>query len=161
MDHGQGGRDRGMERLKRQWLQQAEAAFERMFGEGRREQWNTFSQREEVACAAGRELAAWLLERHTQADAGVRPAAEEPPRCPKCKQTGERVTKPKEPLPERRLASAAGEIRFRREQWGCRRCRIVFFSVRPAAAVGDGGLQSAAGAKGGTSGGAGLIPGSQ
>lgn len=147
--------------LRQEWLQRSEAAFERMFAAEHQDELITFAQREEMACAVSRELGAWLLESHAETDRSVRPVEAEPPRCPKCKQVAERVTKKKAALPERRLTSAVGEVRLRREQWRCRRCRIIFFSAGPAAGVGDGGLQSAAGREGRASGGAGLVPGGQ
>ena len=60
------------ERLKRQWLQQAEAAFELMFDADQQDRLVTFDQREARACSLTRELAAWLIEQHI---AETRPCA--------------------------------------------------------------------------------------
>jgi hypothetical protein len=46
-------------------------------------------------------------------------------------------------LQERELTTRAGEIKLRRQQWRCPKCRVVFFSVRPQAEVGNGALQPA------------------
>jgi hypothetical protein len=131
------------EALRERWLQRAGTAFERMFGEGHQDQLITFTEREDLACLLGQELAAFLLEEHAAADEQVCPSEKRPPCCPKCKQPGERVTKPSAKLPERELTTRAGEIKLARQQWRCKKCRIVFFSVRPQAEVGDREVQSA------------------
>jgi hypothetical protein len=131
------------ETLREHWLLRAGQAFERMFGEASQEQLVTFTEREDLACLLGKELAAFLLEEHAAADRQVRPSEKQPPACPKCRQPAVRVTKPTAPLPERELTTRAGEIKLRRQQWRCRTCRIVFFSARPQAETGDGAVQSA------------------
>jgi hypothetical protein len=130
------------EALRERWLLRAGQAFERMFGETNQDQLITFTEREDLACLLGKELAAFLLEEHAGSDSQVRPSEKRPPSCPKCQQPGVRVTKANGPLPERELTTRAGEIKLQREQWRCPKCRIVFFSVRPQAEVGDGALQS-------------------
>jgi hypothetical protein len=123
-----------------------------MFAEANQEQLVTFSEREDMACLLGEELAAFLLEEHAASDGQVRPSEQRPPCCPKCQEPGARVTKRKGDLPERELTTRAGEIKLQREQWRCPKCRILFFSVRPQAEVGDGEIQSADLAEGGTAG---------
>lgn len=134
-------RRKDREALRERWLQRAGKAFERMFGEANQDQLVTFTEREDMACLLGRELAAFLLEEHAAADRQVRPSEKEPAACPKCQQPGERVAKPQ--LQERELTTRAGEVKLWREQWRCQKCRIVFFSARPQAEVGDGALQPA------------------
>jgi hypothetical protein len=136
-------RRKDREELRERWLQRAGQAFERMFAEANQDQLVTLTEREDLACLLGKELATFLLEEHVSADHEVRPSEKRPACCPKCKQPGERVTKAKEALPERELTTRAGEITLEREQWRCQKCRIVFFSVRPQAQIGDGALQSA------------------
>src|ERR1700689_5589831 len=94
-------------RLRRQFMQQASAAFERMFGDSETEQLVTFTQREDRACALGKELSGWLLEQHAAVDASVRPAEHAVPRCPKCDRPGQRVTPADVALPQRQLTTAA------------------------------------------------------
>ena len=130
------------EALRERWELRAGQAFERMFGKANQDQLITFSQREDMACAVARELAAFLVEEHIAADAQVRLSEKQPPCCPKCQRPGQRVTQRSEPLPERTLATGTGSVSFQREQWRCRKCRVVFFSVRPEVGVGDGGIQS-------------------
>jgi hypothetical protein len=141
-------RRKDREALRERWLLRAGKAFERMFAEANQDQLVTFSEREDMACLLGDELAAFLLEEHAAADRQVRPSEQRPPCCPKCQQPAERVTKRNEKLPERELTSRAGEISLRREQWRCKKCRVVFFSVRPQAEVGNGEIQSAGPAEG-------------
>jgi hypothetical protein len=138
------------EALRERWLLRAGKAFERMFAETNQDQLMTFTEREDLACLLGKELAAFLLEEHVAADNQVRPSEKRPPCCPKCKRPGERVTKANGKLLERELTTRAGEIKLRREQWRCPQCRILFFSVRPQTEVGDGTLQSADFAEGST-----------
>jgi hypothetical protein len=150
------------EALRARWERRCAQAFEEMFGAANQDQLVTFTEREDMACALGKELAKFLLEEHVVVDAQVRPNAKRPPCCPKCQQPAERVTKRDEPLPERELTTRAGEVKLQREQWRCRKCRIVFFSARPAAEVGDGGLQSADRGEGGAAGQqGGLLPGGE
>jgi hypothetical protein len=64
--------DSRRERLERQWLQQAEAAFELMFDADQQDRPVTFDRRERRACSLTRELAAWLIEQHIAEDPTVR-----------------------------------------------------------------------------------------
>ena len=145
------------EALRERWLLRAGQAFERMFGKDNQDQLVTFTQREDMACALSRELATFLLEEHVAVDAQVRPSEKQPPCCPRCQQPGQRVTGRKEPLPERVLTTGAGEVNLGREQWRCKKCRILFFAVRPQAGVGDGGIQSTGLGEGGSAGSQGTL----
>lgn len=118
---------RDREALRERWLQRAGTAFERMFGKGNQDQLVTLTEREDMACALSKELATFLVEEHVAVDEQVRPSDKHPPCCPKCQQPGERVTKRTEQLPEREVATRAGKIKLRREQWRCKKCRILFF----------------------------------
>jgi hypothetical protein len=120
-------RRKDREALRERWLLRAGTAFERMFAEANQSQLVTFTQREAMACALAKELAAFLVEEHLAADSQVRPLVKQPPSCPKCQQPGEQLTKRNDALPERVLHSDAGDITLRREQWRCPKCRIVFF----------------------------------
>jgi hypothetical protein len=145
-------RRKDREALRERWLLRSGQAFERMFAEANQDQLVTFTEREDMACLLGKELATFLLEEHAAADSQVRPSEKRPPGCPKCQQPGERITQPTAKLSERELTTGAGEIKLQREQWQCKKCRILFFSVRPQAEVGDGALQSAAVGEGGAAG---------
>jgi hypothetical protein len=122
----------------------------------------TFTEREDMACALGQELAAFLLEEHAATDPQVRPNPKRATCCPKCQQPAARVSQRGAPLPERELTTRAGEVKLQREQWRCRKCRIVFFSAGPAAEAGDGAVQSAGAGEGGAAGEpGGVVPGGQ
>src|SRR5262245_39229566 len=103
-------RRKDREALRERWLLRASKAFERMFAEANQEQLVTFTEREDMACLLGKELAAFLLEEHAAADGQVRPSERRPPCCPKCQKPAERATKPKEKLPARPLTTRAGQI---------------------------------------------------
>ena len=132
--------DSRRERLKRQWLQQAEATFELMFDADQQDRLVTFDQRERRACSLTRELAAWLLEQHIAGDPAVRRTGTEAPACPRCSRPARRETPPEDPLPARSLTCAAGEVTLRRERWYCPTCRAAFFPPGPQARPGDRGL---------------------
>jgi hypothetical protein len=126
------------DRLRQQWLQQAEAVFELLFDADQQDQLVTFDQREERACSLSKELTTWLLEQHAAQDPAVRPTAVPP--CPRCGQPAQRRTPPGQPLPARQLTTTAGEVTLKREQWYCSSCRAAFFPSGSQAAAGDGGL---------------------
>jgi hypothetical protein len=119
--------DSRRERLKRQWLQQAEAAFELMCDADQQDRLVTFDQRERRAGSLTRELAAWLIEQHIAADPAVRHTGIEAPACPRCSRPARRQTPPEDPLPGRSLTCAAGEVTLRRERGYCPTCRAAFF----------------------------------
>lgn len=127
------------DRLRQQWLQQAEAVFELLFDADQQDQLVTFDQREERACSLTKELTTWLLEQHAAQDPAVRPA-DAPLACPHCGQPARRRTPAGQPLPTRQLTTTAGEITLKREQWYCPKCRAAFFPSRPQAAAGDRGV---------------------
>src|SRR5689334_7617215 len=127
------------ERLKRQWLQQAEAAFELMFDADHQDRLVTFNQRGRRAGSLTRELAAWLLEQHIAEDLAVRHTDAEAPACPRCSRPARRETPPEDPLPGRALTCAAGEVTLRRERWYCPTCRAAFFPLDHKLALGTEG----------------------
>jgi hypothetical protein len=105
-------RRKDREALRERWLQRAGQAFERMFAEANQDQLVTLTEREDLACLLGKELAAFLLAEHTAADHQARPSDKQPANCPKCHQPGVRVTEAGEEFPERELTTRAGEIKF-------------------------------------------------
>jgi hypothetical protein len=132
--------DGANESRRERWRERAEAAYQRMFEGKSEEEMETLTQREDMALAISRELAAFLLEEHVARDSAARPAEASMACCPRCGQPGTRVVQKGKALPERTLTTRAGEIRLRRERWRCAKCRVVFFSARRSAAFGDGGL---------------------
>jgi len=137
MNDAQPGPDPRREELRRRWLAHAAAAFDLMFDPRYQDQLVTFDQREERAGDLGRDLTAWLLQQHANADPQARPDPQQAPACPKCGRPGHRVTAAGAPLPQRRLTTRAGEVALSRERWRCTTCRVVFFPLGPAAPPGD------------------------
>ena len=124
------------------WLVRAEAAYRRMFDGKSQEELVTLTEREDMALAISKELAAFLLEEHVAADPAKAPAEAGATCCPKCGQPGTRAPqkagKRGASLPERTVRTRAGDIDIQRERWKCGRCRIVFFSAGCSSEVGYG-----------------------
>lgn len=125
--------------LRQQFLTHAAAAFDLLFDPEHQEQLVTFEQREQRACELGRELTAWMLREHANADPDAQP--DTPPTCPKCHRPGRRVTPDDAPLPERAVTTLAGPVTLRRQKWRCTTCRVVFFPPGPTPTTGDRGVQ--------------------
>jgi hypothetical protein len=113
------------------WLARSAAAYQRMFCEENQEELVTLTEREDMAVAISKELAAFLLEEHVAADPAKRPAEASTACCPKCGQPGKpaprKAGKRGVDLPERTVRTRAGDIDIERERWKCERCRIIFF----------------------------------
>lgn len=149
------------ERLRREWRDRADRAFERMFGEDQQGGLVTFTEREARAVDLGDELAGWLVEEHVAADPAARPsehpehAGAAAPRCPKCGKAGVAATGPGGPLPGREVVSRAGRVRVEREQYRCTACRVVFFPLGREAGTDGRGVQPGGAAETGAAGGEG------
>jgi hypothetical protein len=128
------------EHLRQQWLAAANDAFNRMFGDAEQGHLVTFAQREDRAGLLGRDLTAWLLERHLGADPHACPDEDHPPACPQCGRPAQPASADEEALPRRQVRTPAGHVEFGRQRWRCTTCRVVFFPPRPAPATGHGGL---------------------
>jgi hypothetical protein len=141
MNDAQPAPDSRREELRQRFLSHAAAAFDLMFDPQYQDQLVTFDQREERACELGRDLTAWLLRQHVNADPQACLEDQLPPTCPKCGRPVQRVTVPEAPLPQRQITSLTGEVTLQREQWRCTTCRVVFFPLGPEAPARHGGLQ--------------------
>lgn len=115
--------------LQGRWKARTDAAFERMFAGKSEEELRTLTQRESLAVLIGKEMAAFLLEEHVAMDAAAQPAEASAGCCPRCGQAGQRAVEKKQKLPERQIATRAGEITIRRQRWRCAKCRVIFFSA--------------------------------
>ena len=122
------------------WVRRTEAAYRRMFEGKSQEELVTLTQREDMAVEIGRELAAFLLEEHVALDPAAQPCEASTTCCPKCGQPGTPAVEDGQELQERTVMTRAGEIELSRQRWECAKCRIVFFSVRRSAGIGDGRL---------------------
>lgn len=116
------------EQKRREFQEQAGAAFDAMFDEDQQEQLITLTQREDRVLQKGAELQAWLMEQHLHADPLADPAAAEALRCPKCHRVGVRDEEEKEAVP-RALTTRAGKQELRRWKYRCPFCRTVFFPL--------------------------------
>lgn len=131
----------GPEELRRRFLSHAAAAFDLMFAPPYQDQLVSFDQREERACELARDLAAWLLQQHANADPVAHPTAEPlPPPCPKCGRPGRWVAAADEPPPGRRVITRAGPVTLHRTKARCTACRVVFFPPGPEAPPRDRGV---------------------
>ena len=128
------------DQLRQQWLEQAEAAFAILFDAQRQDLLVTLDQRETLSVSLGRELANWLLEQHLADDPAARPGDDASVACPKCQRAAVRQTPAHDAAPPRSVTCRSGEVTYRREQWRCPSCRIIFFSAGPAVGVGDRGV---------------------
>ena len=70
------------------WVQRSEAAYRRMFEGKSQEELVTLTQRETMAVAIGKELAAFLLEEQVARDQAAEPTEAASTCCPKCGQPG-------------------------------------------------------------------------
>jgi len=117
-------------KLRERWQQRSDAAFERMFGGKSEQELVTLSEREDMAVAVGRELAAFLLEEHVARDEAVQPVEPATACCPKCGRVGTPAVQKDEELAGRSVVTRTGEIQVRRQRWRCVKCRVIFFSAR-------------------------------
>jgi hypothetical protein len=131
-----------LEQKRAEFMAQAAAAFERMFGADGQNGLVTFTEREARACQVTDELARWLLAEHLTLDpvgetsvAGDCPLCGGPMRYESAAQARQEV---------RELLTKRGKIEYRRAAARCPRCRKIFFPPGRTAADGDRGLQSGA-----------------
>jgi hypothetical protein len=123
---------------RERWKQRTDAAFERMCAGKTEQELVTLDQREEMAMIIAKEMAAFLLEENIAQDAAAAPKS--PACCPRCGREGSPAAQSDEPLVEREVTTRAGDIKLRRQQWRCAKCRILFFSARRSARRGRGRL---------------------
>ena len=128
------------ETVHERWVQRSEAAYRRMFEGKSQEELVTLTQREDMAVAIGKELAAFLLEEQVALDPAAQPAEASSTCCPKCGQSGRPAVKEDQELLERTMTTRAGDIELWRQRWECVKCRIIFFSAGRSAGLGDGKL---------------------
>ena len=117
--------------MKRQYLAQAEAAFDQMLLENQ-ENLQTFDQIEQRAVELSRKFGLGLLERHIQRRARATTGAVG---CPRCRREAQRTNRPPE---LRTVETRTGPVRFERCQYRCAQCRIRFFPRRRESEVGRG-----------------------
>lgn len=121
--------DPALAAMKKEFLAEAEAAFERMMV-AEPEQMLTFTQIEARAVELSRQFGTGLIARRLQ----VR-QEEGCVCCPRCQAPGELCATAAE---ARSLESLSGPIEFKRSKYRCKRCRIRFFPRRRAFGSGRG-----------------------
>ena len=115
--------------LEDEFLRKARSGFERMFGDGKRDELRTFVQKDDQACQIVDELWQWMMEKHIEKDNGT-VDVETGRKCPWCGGIGKSREEDKE---HRDLIGQHGAVGFEREGFYCGRCRKVFFPSGPAA----------------------------
>jgi len=114
------------EDLRRQWLEHANAVFDRLFPASDTPT-PTFDHLEQRTVDLTTDLASWLLERRVGVAPEARPVQAECPRCGRPARPADGL----EALPPRRvLRTRAGVIELARQRWRCTACRVVFFPPR-------------------------------
>jgi hypothetical protein len=96
-----------------------------MFGDANQEQLVTLTQREDMACALGKDLSRFLLERHVSSDTAAQP---KPDRvcCPKCGRTARKITKTDTSRP---VTTLAGDIDLHASNGAARVAESFFFPL--------------------------------
>ena len=119
---------------KEEWLRQAEAAYEKVFGERDRLAQGsgptTFSEIEAEAVSEANQLGRWLLERKIASEAEVSDCHGEQCPCPFCQKPAKRK---REDLETREVRARPGTVSLKRYEYYCVRCRRSFFPDRPQA----------------------------
>jgi CRISPR/Cas system-associated protein Cas10 (large subunit of type III CRISPR-Cas system) len=113
------------------WLEEAEAAYRRRFGELEGSPRGLFDQMEQASFAAGVTYA----RRHLEAQLGKlsQGDCEGPQACPWCKRVCEARSEETE---EREILTRLGPVRLQRRGYYCPSCRKVFFPSGPGAEAG-------------------------
>src|SRR5438046_322095 len=115
----------GIDRLRKEFHQEAEKTFDEMFGQDGQNGLVTFNEREDRACQEGDRLTRWLLEEHLAADASADP--DEQCDCPLCARPVSKPSPKEVELEERKVKTRRGEINFERAARRCVHCRRLFF----------------------------------
>ncbi|HEX4607885.1 MAG TPA: hypothetical protein VH092_06755 [Urbifossiella sp.] len=116
------------DQLRSQWVEHAEAVFDRLFPADQTEPLPTLDRLERRTVQLSQDLAAWLLQQRAQDEAQARPA--EPALCPRCRPPARAVGAADAPLPRRTVITRAGPIELARQKWRCGACRVTFFPPR-------------------------------
>lgn len=129
-----------LEQKRAEFMAQARAAFELMFGADGQNGLVTFSQREQRACEATDALARWLMAEHITLDPAG--AASVAAACPRCGGPVRYESAGQAQQEVRELMTRRGKVQYRRAAARCPRCRKIFYPAGRAAGPGDRRLQS-------------------
>src|SRR5262249_25003034 len=115
------------EQLRQRFLAHAAAAFDLLFHPDHQSDLVSFSQREQRAAEVSRDLATWLLQQQLAHDPWACPSDATTIPCPRCTRPAcPRAVKDK-PRLKRTLSTRVGVVRFQRQKWYCKICRLSFF----------------------------------
>lgn len=114
--------------LHQQWLEHAEAVFNRMFPADSAEPLPTLDVLERRTVQLAQDMAAWLLQQRAQDETHARPT--QAALCPHCDRPAKAVANADDSLPRRTLTTRTGPIELARQKWRCVTCRVTFFPPR-------------------------------
>jgi len=114
-----------LDQKRAEFVAQAGAAFDQMFGSDGQNGLVTFTQREERACQVTDELARWLLAEHLSLDPVGGESVEAG--CPLCGGAMRYESAAQAEQEVRELMTRRGKIEYRRAAARCPRCRKIFF----------------------------------
>ena len=112
---------------RREFQEEAGAAFDRMLGSDGQNGLVTFEQREERACELGDALTRRLLEEHLAADDAADPG--EQADCSICGRPVPCQSPKDVELEKRQVQTRRGPVDFERAACRCEPCRRVFFPL--------------------------------
>ena len=110
---------------RREFVEEAERAFDQMLSSDGQNGLVTFSEREERACELGDALTRRLLEEHLVADDAADPGVEVA--CPICGGPVHCRTPEEVEMEKRQVQTRRGAVEYERAARRCKRCRRIFF----------------------------------
>jgi len=110
---------------RREFLEEAGRAFDRMLGSDGQNGLVTFAEREERACELGDALTRRLLEEHLEADDAADPGTEVA--CPICGRPVYCEEPEKAQMQSRQTLTRRGKVQYERAARRCNHCRRIFF----------------------------------
>jgi endogenous inhibitor of DNA gyrase (YacG/DUF329 family) len=132
----------GLERLREEFVGEAKAAFDQMFGQDGQNGLVTFTQREDRACEATDALTRWMVQKHLVQDEAKEPGVQV--ECPLCGGPVQHESAQQAAMEQRELQTRRGKVEYQRAARRCPRCRKIFFSAGRTVETGDGRVQPTA-----------------
>jgi hypothetical protein len=117
--------DKELSARRREFLEEAGQAFDRMLGSDGQNGLVTFAEREERACDLGDALTRRLLQEHLEADDAADPGIEVA--CPICGGPVHCPEPEKAEMQNREVLTRRGKLEYERAARRCNRCRRIFF----------------------------------
>jgi hypothetical protein len=114
-------------RLREEFRDRADRAFNQMFGSDGQNGLVTFTEREDRACEATDALARWLMEEHLALDPAADPGVQVD--CPICGRPVRYDSPEQAKLEAREFRTRRGKVEYERAARRCPHCRRFFFPV--------------------------------